>query len=280
MSSTLAIAKAEAAAGAALKKHSLASLPICPFKIAEAEEIIVQAKESKEPGISGFLMRVGQVFGIQYASHIDNEGFIRFTVAHELGHYFLEGHPEYLFPRGDGVHRSRSGFVSSDPYEREADFFATALLMPPELFQTALSSAGSGFEAIKQVRWTCKTSITSTAIRFSRFTDDPVAIIVSSGGAVEYCFMSRALKDVPKIKRLRKGDLLPPRSLTARFNRDASNVKSGREEGAWSSLDDWFDEAPQIEMKEDVVGLGTYGKTLTVLFTEEAVELEDSCDDE
>ena len=27
------------------------------------------------------------------ARHIANEGFIRFTVAHELGHYFLPGHP-------------------------------------------------------------------------------------------------------------------------------------------------------------------------------------------
>lgn len=42
-------------------------------------------------------MRLGETFGIQYASHIANEGFIRFTVAHELGHYFLPGHAEHLF---------------------------------------------------------------------------------------------------------------------------------------------------------------------------------------
>ena len=66
---------------------------------------------------------------------------------------------------------------------------------------------------------------------------------------------------------------------TARFNREAGNVSRGAQEGAWASLDDWFGDAPQIEMKEDVVGLGSYGKTLTVLFTEEAIEEEDEDDD-
>ena len=37
-------------------------------------------------------------------------------------------------------------------------------------------------------------------------------------------------------------------------------------------LDEWLDGAPRMEMKEDVVGLGHYGKTLTVLFTDQVVE--------
>lgn len=35
----------------------------------------------------------------------------------------------------------------------------------------------------------------------------------------------------------------------------------------------------EVEMKEDIVGLGTYGKTLTVLFTDEAIEDDESEDD-
>lgn len=44
-------------------------------------------------------------------------------------------------------------------------------------------------------------------------------------------------------------------------------------------MDDWFEGAPQLEMKEDVVGLGGYGKTLTVLFTEEAFDDKEEDDD-
>ena len=41
-------------------------------------------------------------------------------------------------------------------------------------------------------------------------------------------------------------------------------------------MDGLLDGAPRIKMKEDVVGLGHYGKTLTVLFTNEEVESEDT----
>jgi hypothetical protein len=40
-------------------------------------------------------------------------------------------------------------------------------------------------------------------------------------------------------------------------------------------LNDWFENAPDVEIKEDVVGLGHYGKTLTVLFTEELLTEEE-----
>jgi len=46
----------------------------------------------------------------------------RFSIAHELGHYCLEGHPDALL--SNGRHYSRAGFVSSDPFEQEADHFS------------------------------------------------------------------------------------------------------------------------------------------------------------
>jgi hypothetical protein len=38
-----------------------------------------------------------------------------------------------------------------------------------------------------------------------------------------------------------------------------------------SALDLWFDGAPDIEMNKDVVGLGGYGRTLTVRHTDQAI---------
>jgi hypothetical protein len=269
---TLDLLEAEGEAENVIKQHGFTALPICPFTIAKNADITVQPKDSDEPGVSGFLIRVGNVFGIQYARHIANEGFIRFTVAHELGHYFLPGHPAALFPNGDGLHRSRSGFISHDRHERQADQFASALLMPETLFTRAIDKAGQGFSAIQSLAGLCKTSITATAIRFAKYTDDPVAVIVSSGTRVEYCFLSERLKDVKGLQWLKKGDLIAPASTTAGFNKNPTNVSEARQDDGCCSLDDWFDGAPEIEMNEDVVGLGTYGKTLTVLFTEEGIE--------
>ncbi|QGQ25807.1 ImmA/IrrE family metallo-endopeptidase [Gimesia benthica] len=255
-------------------------LPVDPFGLADSHNIVVQAKPSSSSGVSGYLIRVGDQFGIQYATHIKVEGFKRFTVAHELGHYFLPGHPEHLFPNGEGIHHSMSGFISSDKFERQADFFAAALLMPRDLFLGALRRAGDGFEGIETLAETCVTSITATAIRYTKFAEDPVAVVVSSGNQVDYCFMSEALRDLPRIEWLKKGTVLPA-SATAKFNTNFENIEEARRVEGYTWLNEWFEGAPEVEMKEDVVGLGSYGRTLTVLHTSEALaeDVEEEDDD-
>jgi hypothetical protein len=255
-----------------LEANGLTTLPVCPFALAEKHDIVVRTRKSGEPGVTGFLMRIGQEFGVYYASHIDNDGFIRFTVAHELGHYFIPGHPQALFPNGDGIHASRAWNPTGDRYEKEADGFASGLLMPRELFVAEMRELQSGFAAIESLASTCRTSITSTAIRYARFADDPVAVVVSTGALIDYCFMSDAIRRMEGVTWIGKGESLPPRCETRKFNSTSSNVSSGRKAYGWASMDDWFEGAPQVEMKEDVVGLGSYGKTLTVLFTDQAID--------
>ncbi|MFO7906191.1 MAG: ImmA/IrrE family metallo-endopeptidase [Pirellulaceae bacterium] len=255
-------------------------LPVDPFKIAEREGIVVRAKKTTTPGVSGLLMKVGDTFGIMYAMHLSNDGFIRFTVSHELGHYFLPGHAEHLFAGGVTLHESHSGFISHDQYEIEADSFAASLLMPPKLFRQAMRNAGIGFTAIETLTDTCRTSITATAIRYATHTDDPVAVVVSPSDRIDYCFMSENLKNIRGLQWIRKGELLPNDTATWRFNRDPANIESRERVESACSLDDWFDGAPDLEVNEDVVGLGSYGKTLTVLFSDEPIDGEDYEDDD
>ena len=94
-----------------------------------SRDIKVEGKPDTADGVSGMLLRHGNNFGIVYATHIPSEGFQRFSIGHELGHYFLDGHVDQILPK-DGVHVSRAGFVSADPYELEADQFAAGPLMP------------------------------------------------------------------------------------------------------------------------------------------------------
>ena len=68
------------------------------------------------------LIRSGNEFGIVYATHIDNEGFRRFSVAHEIGHYRIPGHIDLLLKNGI-LHESRAGFEDNQKLEREADHF-------------------------------------------------------------------------------------------------------------------------------------------------------------
>ncbi len=258
----------------------VAALPIEPRSIATERQITIQTWEPKVQGISGFLMKQGDSFGIGYSAKIKNPGFVNFTLGHELGHYHLPGHIEKLFASGSGIHSSRSGFVSGDECEREADLFAATLLMPERLFRAALRTAGQGFPAIEALSARCVTSITATAIRFAAFVEDPVAVIVSSNGNVEYCCLSPAIREIGGITNLRRGDSLPTTSTTARFQEEPDNIINGCRAEGCSILDEWLEGAPPVEMKEDVVGLGHYGKSLTVLFSGEPVEADDPDEDE
>jgi len=257
-----------------------ASLPVDPLAIANSKEIIVQSWEPKRQGVSGFLMKKGDVFGIGYSSFIKNPGFVNFTVGHELGHYHLDGHVEKLFSNGKSFHESQSGFLSSEECEREADLFSATLLMPEALFRKAQHGAGEGFPAIESLATLCVTSITATAIRFAEFAEDPVAIIVGSRSTVDFCCMSEVLREHRDITWLKSGDSIPAGTVTAKFHAKPESIATGQKAGGFTTLDEWFEGAPRLEMKEDVVGLGHYGKTLTVLFTREALDEDTDVEEE
>lgn len=259
--------KAETRAAEVLKNFQISCLPVDPFAIAPARGIDLQENPSLSSGISGCLMKVGDVFGIMYSSRFASEGFKRFTVAHELGHFFLDGHVQQLFSSGQHVHYSESGFTSRDQYEREADAFAASLLMPKILFSTALSQAGQGLAAIESLADTCKTSLTATGIRYALLTDDPVAVICSAGDRVLFAFMSKTLRQRRDLTWIRKGTGVPPNSATAIFNRDTRNVEDARRSVNTCNLSDWFT-GGDGEINEDIVGLGEYGRTLTVLWSD------------
>jgi hypothetical protein len=249
-------------AEAFLRDEGITTLPVDPFAIAARHEITVQPDTAA--GVSGMLLRHGDVFGILYATHIPSEGFQRFSVSHELGHYFLDGHIDHVLPK-NGVHASYAGFVSSDPYELEADHFAAGLLMPCAPFKRAMARQRPGLEAVESLAGLCKTSLTATAIRYAELTDDAIAIVISTGPTIDFCFLSDTMKSLPQLAWLRKGTPLPAGTATARLNANVGSIANGDRAEAEVDVMDWLGGTRSALATEQVVGLGGYGKTLTVL---------------
>jgi hypothetical protein len=266
--------KAEACAADVLKQHNITKLPIDPFRIADAKDIVHQENPSLDAGVSGCLMRVGDQFGIMYSTRFPSNGFRRFTVGHELGHYFLEGHPEHLFKDGCTLHTSTSGFVSDDRYEQEADAFAASLLMPKPLFHDAAATVGNGLDAVIALATLCEMSLTSTAIRYARLIAEPVAIVLSMNRKVLFSIMSPMLRTQRNLTWLKKGNGIPSSTLTFQFAGDSSNIQYARTASGYSTLEDWFD-GSDTEVREEVMGLGEYGRTLTVLRAESLPDQEE-----
>ena len=266
-----------------LRELQIEALPVDPFAIAHQLDIELKPLPASAGGASGMLLHVSGVFGIGYPTHINNEGFRRFSVAHEIGHYRLPGHIDAVL-NAQGQHFSKAGFRSTDRYEQEADQFASALLMPAKLFAAAAGRAGDGLQAIETLQAACQTSLEATAIRYAQTSRDPVAVIRSGVGTIDYAVMSSALMDFPGLDWIRKGTPLPSGSVTADFNADAENIARRRRAEGQSYLQDWFNGQHRQEIVEEVVGLGRYGKTLTVLtgmeppdeFEDEESDLEES----
>ena len=254
---------AKQTAEAFLQEEGITSLPVDPFAIAESRDIVVEGKPENTEGVSGMLLRHGNNFGIIYATHIPSVGFQRFSVSHELGHYFLPVHIDQVLQ--GGVHLSRAGFVTADPYGLEADHFAAGLLLPSAPFRKVIDAYDPGLEAIEAVADLCVTSRTATAIRFAELTDSAVAVIMSTGGNIDYCFMSDATKSLPKLDFLRKGTRLAAGTATARLASDPACVRRGDRIADETDIRDWLSGFTKAAVSEESVGLGGYRKVLTIL---------------
>lgn len=247
-----------------LQELGIDSLPVDPFEIAERLRIALQAMPSRMGGASGMLIHVAGQFGICFPTHVESEGFKKFSVAHEIGHYRLPGHVEAILDE-HGQHVSAAGFRSSSRYELEADHFAAALLMPTRLVSPILKKAGEGLKAVETIANECETSLEAAAIRYAHLCPDPAAVVRSQGATIDYAFMSSSLRDFDGLDWIRKDSPLPSDCVTREFNLEATNISRGRRAEGDGALQDWFGGPYRQKVFEEVAGLGSYGKTLTVL---------------
>jgi Zn-dependent peptidase ImmA (M78 family) len=252
-------------------------LPVSPKDFAGQLDILVQPFVPAQSDVSGFLMQQGNSFMIGFSTAIRSEGFQNFTVAHELGHYFIDDHPLAIL--SSGKHLSRSGYISKDRYEKEADAFATELLMPWKLIEPIIRANAGGFGTIKAIADGCESSLLASAIRYTRVTEECVAVIVSRLGVVEFMTASTSFKQIPGIDWLRKRDSLPSEVPSKRFSTDLEWIRACHIAEEGGRLSAWFPGTRDREVEEDVVGLGSYERLLTVLMTEET-ESGDDDDDE
>ena len=115
---------------------------------------------------------------------------------------------------------------------------------------------------------TANSSATAAAIRAAQCSPYPIAIIVSQGDKIAYAFFSEGFKGLDKLPFLRKGTPLPP-SVTREFNTKTDQVMGAERVCTEANLKDWFGGLKSISLDEEVLGLGSYGYTLTILSSDE-----------
>lgn len=258
-----------------LASSGISALPIDPVAIAEHLDIDVHAKPAEARGASGWLIKSGENFAIAYATHVASQGFQRFSIAHELGHYWIDSHPAHVFRNG-GMHQSHAGFGSADLIELEADYFAACLLMPATLCKKVIWGNKDGLAAVLALSDAAGTSLQASAIRYAELSKIPSAIVLSLDGVVEYCLDAGLRRETGWPRALTRGMRTPSGTATMRLASDAAAIAVAHNDEDDAEVADWFPGAnPKSKLVEEAIGLGAYGRVLTLLTLVEGDEEEE-----
>jgi Zn-dependent peptidase ImmA (M78 family) len=122
---------------------------------------------------------------IRISDQIVQLGRVRFSIAHEIGHYLL-GHGIL----GEGIAEATE--LHTRHQEREADVFASEFLMPEELVRPFCDRTPIDLTSVGAVAETFRTSIVSAAVRYVELSPAPCAVVYSEAGFVEWAKRSRS----------------------------------------------------------------------------------------
>lgn len=203
------------------------------------------------PEVGAFVIYHPSIVSGQYPSRV------RFSIAHELGHFYIPHHRDILLK--GRAHYSLEGFRHKNAVERQADTFAAALLIPTKLLKERMGRRG--FLSLPQIlalAEDCRASAQATAFRYTRFTREPHLALVTENGRVLYGFASEearvwgfgSLRDIP----------VPDGSPTLKAM--ASNgIKEEK-----TDVETWFPHREtSAELWEEAVQLGSSNRVLTLL---------------
>lgn len=145
---------------------------------------IVEVGKANIAGFEGGLFYIEERAGwvLLYNEKITSAGRIRFTKAHELGHYLLhrEKQTEFRCTEGDMLHWS-----SDANFEMQADEFASHLLMPLTHFRDGLGDSGVDFHQLGDKSDTFGVSLTAAALRWVKSTAASAVLILSKDGFMD-----------------------------------------------------------------------------------------------
>lgn len=193
---------------------------------------------------------------------------LRFTLAHELGHYFIDEHRNALASGQVGAHSSYCDFRSKNPVEREADCFASNLLMPPSLVDRELRGREVSLASALHLANKFSTSRTSAALRLVSLDHAPCALVLWQKGQFLWKRLSESARRAGLRSRLTDASTIPADSATGRViagepPSEALPQRSATTAAMWFQGISHGARADHI-LREEAVPIGRFG-VLTLL---------------
>lgn len=208
----------------------------------------------------GGLFHLGdQGWALLYNEQIIAPGRIRFTQAHELGHYLLHRlkQREFQCSQDDMTHWG----PDQKNIESEADAFAAQLLMPMKQFRAATGSSNIDFDVLGDASEQFGMSLTAVALRWLQSTTESAVLVMSRDGFMNWAVSSDKARNNGAFFRTRNRVVeVPAGTLAANETIATSRV------GQRVSLNTWFEHAhPDAAVREMKLVCDNHGYTLSLL---------------
>jgi hypothetical protein len=191
----------------------------------------------------------------------------RFSIAHELGHLELHRGTRLLINCTKRDIQDKPENTNIDT-EQEANKFAAAFLMPARFVEKPFTDCEPSFDIISE--WSAKlvTSLTATAFRFVRFTPEPIAVVYSVQGIIQYFQSSAEFMEL---------GVFPDVKNPVGTETDAKKLfQSGNTKNQWrvTRASEWFRENKTAfdktdEIKEWSIRMPSYDAVLSLLWVHE-----------
>jgi Zn-dependent peptidase ImmA (M78 family) len=188
----------------------------------------------------------------------------RFTFAHELGHYFIDEHRLALESGLSPSHPSYTNYQSENIIEKEADYFASCLLMPEDRFKADCAGQAFGPKLLNFITTKYNVSATAFLLRYVHSEQVPLMVICSKDGKISWRWQSDDFQ-FTYLKSI-KGSL-PNVSVTAEFYKNGTEYSTPQND---LFAEDWFnytDQEPNtVRLKEYCIYAKNQGMVLTMIW--------------
>jgi len=186
------LSKAEAAARNILKEYGIDSIEsLARLNLKD----LIQARgsyyeENEMGGEDGRKVSFKDKGIITINKSITDTGKKRFVAAHELGHFELH---KNLSVTADTQYELCSWFQAGN-HEKEANDFASELLMPSRLFRQQCHGKKFGQKLIENLSETFTVSRTAAILKFVKDGNHPVCVVCTNNNRVSWWKMSKEME--------------------------------------------------------------------------------------
>ncbi|MCM1183543.1 MAG: ImmA/IrrE family metallo-endopeptidase [Roseburia sp.] len=184
-----------------------------------------------------------------------NEYRKKFTIAHELGHFYIPWHSELIF----GCDIKEMDFENDyTPREKEANLFAAELLMPEEEFKNKITGKIS-YVMVSELANIFGVSFQAALNRCIDLTNEDCIAVCSKERDIKWF---RATEDFPLFLNRKKVNELSVADELSDLK--AFHIKTVKEQGYI-----WFSNADDKDIEEESIVFPTYNEVISIIHLED-----------